>query len=108
MRMKSKVALVTGAGSGIGRAAALALAREGGAIAVVDADEARVKGVVQEVEAAGGRALGLTVDISDADAIARAARDTVTELGGLDVVIANAGVNGVWAAIDELAPEEWD
>lgn len=105
--MSGKVAVVTGAGSGIGRATALLLAREGVAVGVVDADGERVEEAVGAIEAAGGSARGAAVDVSDADAVSRAVDDLVATLGGLDIVVANAGINGVWAPIDELAPEEW-
>jgi NAD(P)-dependent dehydrogenase (short-subunit alcohol dehydrogenase family) len=107
MQMSGKVALVTGAGSGIGRATALLIAREGGSVGVLDADEERVKHVVAEITDAGGNAHGETVDIRDGDAVVAATGRVVEELGGLDVVVANAGINGVWAPIDELSTEDW-
>ena len=106
--MSSQAVLVTGAGSGIGRAAAVALAREGAAIAVVDSEERRVTEVVAELHATGARAAGRAVDISDVAAITAAVDGLAHELGGLDVVVANAGINGVWAAIDELSPDDWE
>jgi NAD(P)-dependent dehydrogenase (short-subunit alcohol dehydrogenase family) len=107
MQMSGQVALVTGAGSGIGRATALLLAREGAAVAVVDTEKERVDQVVTEIAESGGRAVGRTIDISDGDAVVAGVEALARELGGLDVVVANAGINGVWAPIDELTPDEW-
>ncbi len=103
-----RVALVTGAGSGIGKAAALRLARDGYRIVVLSRSADEVEAVVDEIEAAGGAALGVTADIAE-DGEMRAALKTVTErFGRLDVIFANAGINGVWAPIDEISPDEWD
>jgi NAD(P)-dependent dehydrogenase (short-subunit alcohol dehydrogenase family) len=83
------------------------LAREGAAVAVVDTEKERVDEVVAEIVRGGGRSAGRTIDISDGDAVVGGIDELVRELGGLDVVVANAGINGVWAPIDELTPEEW-
>lgn len=103
--MDGKVALVTGAGSGIGRATALRLAREGCKVGVVDLDDGDT---VKQIEAAGGAAVFAKCDVSDAAQVRAAVEATVGRFGRLDVVVANAGINGVWAPIDELRPEEWD
>ncbi|MGQ7791258.1 SDR family oxidoreductase [Faunimonas sp. B44] len=108
MELQGKVALVTGAGSGIGKAAAVLLAREGAAIGVLSRTEDEVRQTVAEIERAGGRALPLVADISESDAVRSATDRLAGEFGRLDIVFANAGINGVWAPIDELQPEEWD
>jgi len=108
MELAGKVALVTGAGSGIGKAAALRLAREGARIGALSRTAEEVEAVVREIEASGGEALPLIADISD-DHEMRAAVEKLTEkFGRLDIVFANAGINGVWAPIDEIKPDEWD
>jgi NAD(P)-dependent dehydrogenase (short-subunit alcohol dehydrogenase family) len=100
--------LVTGAGSGIGKAAALKLAAEGARVAVLSRTESEVRETCNEIVAAGGRSIALTADTSDESQM-RAAIDRMTEdLGGIDIVVANAGINGVWAPIDDLRPDEWD
>jgi NAD(P)-dependent dehydrogenase (short-subunit alcohol dehydrogenase family) len=107
MQLSDRVALVTGAGSGIGKAAALLLAREGARVAALSRTEAEVRETVEEIRAAGGEAVVELADISkDAD-IERAIGDAARRWGRLDIVFANAGVNGVWAPIEELAPDEW-
>jgi NAD(P)-dependent dehydrogenase (short-subunit alcohol dehydrogenase family) len=105
---KARVALVTGAGSGIGEAAALALSRDGFRIGVLGHNEKTNEKTVKKIVKAGGEALSLEADISD-EAGMKAAVDTLVETWGrIDVVVANAGINGVWAPIDDLRPEEWD
>lgn len=108
MELSGKVALVTGAGSGIGKAAALRLAREGARVAVLSHTETEVQATAEEIRTAGGEALALTADISDAAQMKAALRRLEEAFGGLDIVFANAGINGVWAPIDEIKPEEWD
>jgi len=92
MRLKDKVALITGAASGIGRETALLFAREGAAIAVVDVDEAGGKETVRRVEAAGGRAVFARADVSraaDCESMVAAAEKA---FGKLDVLFNNAGI----------------
>jgi NAD(P)-dependent dehydrogenase (short-subunit alcohol dehydrogenase family) len=108
MLLKDRVAFVTGAGSGIGKAAALLLAREGARVRALDADGEDLKKTVAEIEAAGGSALALIADVSDAAQVRGAVERVAAEWGRVDVVFANAGVNGVWAPLEELEPDEWD
>jgi NAD(P)-dependent dehydrogenase (short-subunit alcohol dehydrogenase family) len=108
MELAGKVALITGAGSGIGKAAALRLAREGARIGALGRTENELRGTVEAIRAAGGAAMSLVADISDPAAMQAAAERLGRAWGRLDVVFANAGINGVWAPIEELAPEEWD
>jgi NAD(P)-dependent dehydrogenase (short-subunit alcohol dehydrogenase family) len=106
-QLRGRVALVTGAGSGIGRATALLLAREGAKVAALARTEGRVGEAVAEIAGDGGEAMALAADVADSAAVARAVARTVERWGRLDVVVANAGANGVWAPLEELAPEEW-
>jgi NAD(P)-dependent dehydrogenase (short-subunit alcohol dehydrogenase family) len=108
MELLGKVALVTGAGSGIGKAAALLLARQGASVGVLSRTAEEIRQTATEIEAFGGRTLPLVADIADADQIAAAVGELARKFGGIDMVFANAGINGVWAPIDEIAPEEWD
>lgn len=103
-----KVALITGAGSGIGRAAALHLAAEGFAVGLLGRTESELKVVENEIAAKSGSSKTLVADIADEAAMHDAIATLVQAFGRLDVVVANAGVNGVWAPIDELKPSEWD
>ena len=108
MELHGKVALVTGAGSGIGKAAAMRFAREGASVGVLSHTEDEIRKVAEEIERAGGRAVPLVADVGDDGQMKKAVADLVQAYGGLDIVFANAGINGVWAPIDELQPEEWD
>jgi NAD(P)-dependent dehydrogenase (short-subunit alcohol dehydrogenase family) len=109
MDLQGKVALVTGAGSGIGRAAALLLARQGARVACLSRTPDEIEAVAAEIEReAQGHGLAVTADISDEAEMTKAVKQIVDRWGRLDIVLANAGVNGVWAPIDELKPEEWE
>ena len=108
MELQGKVALVTGAGSGIGAAAAERLARAGTRVAALGRTEDELQKVVDRIKGAGGDARVVLADVADAGQVRRAIEDTVAAWGRLDVVFANAGINGVWAPLEELDPEEWD
>ncbi|HEV7252175.1 MAG TPA: SDR family NAD(P)-dependent oxidoreductase [Mesorhizobium sp.] len=108
MELSGKVALVTGAGSGIGKAAALHLAREGAKVGVLSRTAEEVEAVAREIRDRGGEALPLLADISDDSETKAAVGGLVKEFGRLDILFANAGINGVWAPIDEIQPDEWD
>jgi 3-oxoacyl-[acyl-carrier protein] reductase len=88
----ARVAIVTGAARGIGAATAVRLAADGFAVAVVDLDEAATAGTVQQIEAAGGRALGVGADVSDAEQVQAAVDRVAAELGAPVVLVNNAGV----------------
>lgn len=107
MTLEGRVALVTGSSRGIGRAIALRLAADGAAIAVnyrSRKDEA--ERVVEEITAAGGRAVALRADVSDAEAAGQLVRETVEGLGGLHILVNNAGVSRDGLIYDQ-APEDW-
>lgn len=106
-KLTGKVALITGAGSGIGKAAALRLAKEGAKIGALDLDENDLKGTIQEIQNQGGESIALTADIANAKDMQNATKTLVDRFGRLDVVFANAGINGVWAPLEELTPEDW-
>jgi NAD(P)-dependent dehydrogenase (short-subunit alcohol dehydrogenase family) len=108
MDVKGRVALVTGASSGIGRAAALRLAQAGARVAVLARSEDELQEVVGEIETHGVEGLSVPADVSSSEQVQRAVRQVADRWGRLDVVFANAGTNGVWAPIEELQPEEWN
>ncbi|MDO1583530.1 SDR family oxidoreductase [Rhizobium oryzicola] len=108
MDLTSKVALVTGAGSGIGRATALKLAERGVCVGLLSHTRDEIEDVAVEIAKAGGESVVLLADVSNAEEMEQAVKDLVGAAGRIDIVVANAGINGVWAAIDDLKPEEWD
>lgn len=108
MQLAGKVALVTGTGSGIGKAAALLLAKEGAKIGAIDRSTDDSQETVDKIRQEGGEALAVTADISHPDEMQRAINEIGDRLGRIDIVFANAGINGTWAPIEDLTPDEWD
>ncbi len=101
------VALVTGAGQGIGRAVALALAEEGATVAVNGRTREKLDRVVAEIAAAGGKALAVPARVERADEAAAMAAKTIEEFGRIDFLVNNAGVSRPGAFVD-LSEEDWD
>lgn len=106
--LTGKVALVTGAGSGIGKAAALTLGKAGAIVVVMSRTAEEVEKTAAEIEAAGGKAKAITADTSDERQMKELMDQLISAYERLDIVVANAGINGVWAPIENLKPEEWD
>ena len=108
MKLKDKVALITGGSSGIGRAAAVAMVRERAKVALTARRAERCQEAVDEIEGMGGEALALPGDVADAEHVEALVAATVDRWGRLDIVVPNAGINGVFAPIEDITPEEWD
>jgi len=107
MSFENKVALITGGNSGIGEATAWHLAREGARVAVMGRDPEETQQVAQQLRAAGFQAMPLVADISKPEELDVATETLVNEWGQIDMLFANAGVNGVWAPLEELDIDEW-
>lgn len=105
--LKGKNALITGAGKGIGKAVALALAEEGVNVALIARTAADLEAVANEVEAKGVKALALTADVAEIVSITTAIEKAVAEFGQIDILINNAGV-GKFGKFLELSPEEFE
>ena len=105
MELENKVAVITGGGSGIGEATAKRFAREGARVAICGRTREKLDETVSEVDE--GEVIPIQADISDVRDMQRLYEQVEDRWGRLDVVFAHAGVNGVWAPIEELSPEEW-
>ncbi|WP_405946051.1 glucose 1-dehydrogenase [Streptomyces prunicolor] len=100
--------IVTGAGSGIGRAAALAFAAEGAKVVVADLNADGAEAVVKEIEQAGGTAVAVTGDLSEQAVVDEVAATAVERFGGVDVLVNNAGIMDRMSAVADVADAEWD
>lgn len=107
-KMENKIAIVTGAASGIGRAAALKLAGSGAKLGLVDLKEENAAAVKQEIENGGGEAIVSDTDVSNPEEVEASIKQVIDKWGRLDFVFANAGINGRVAPIEDLTPHEWD
>jgi 3-oxoacyl-[acyl-carrier protein] reductase len=107
-KLAGKVALVTGGSRGIGAAIAKRLSQEGATVAITyTSAQPKADEVVRDIKSAGGRALAIRADSSDAKAVAAAVEQTVRELGGIDILVNNAGI-AVMAPIDDYRLEDFD
>ncbi len=106
-RLEGKVALVTGGGSGIGRAIALRFAQEGATLAVLDVNEQRAQATCREIEAAQGTALALAADVRDAAAVEQAIQTVQRKFGALDILVNNAGIARK-KMFEQMSEKEWN
>ncbi len=108
MQIDGKVALITGAGAGIGAAGAELFAAHGARVCLLDIDEDELREQVEQIRANGGEAMHAAADVRGPEQVEAAVAATVEKWGGLDLVWANAGINGVRAPVEEITPDEWD
>lgn len=108
MTLKNKVAFITGAGSGIGAATARHFAKEGAKVALLSRTADEIESVRDEITKEGGEAIAITADISKARDIQNAIKETTDKWDTIDIVFANAGINGTWAPLEDLSVEDWD
>ncbi len=108
MQLAGKVALITGAGSGIAKAAAKLFASSGAKVGALGRTKEELEETVAQIQKNNGEAIPLVADISNPEQMQQVTQELVDKWGRLDIVFANAGINGVWASIEELSPEEWD
>lgn len=106
-RLENRIAIVTGAGQGIGRAIALGMAREGAGLVIADLDEANAGAVKREIERGGGKASALYTDISNEGSVRGMIDHTLNEHGHVDILVNNAGIFPT-SSVEEMAEEEWD
>ncbi len=106
--LENKVAIITGAGSGIGKSTALLFAKEGAKVVVTDINEEHGNSVVKEIEAYGGDAIFIKADTSKAEDSEMTVKKTIEKFGQLDIAVNNAGISGPTEPIGEYSIEAWD
>jgi 3-oxoacyl-[acyl-carrier protein] reductase len=107
MRLKNKVAVITGGAQGIGRAIALGMAREGAKVVVADLHSEKAGSVADEVKILGGDALGFGVNVADESSVKRLAEATFAEFGRVDILVNDAGVY-LKSSVVEMSEADWD
>jgi NAD(P)-dependent dehydrogenase (short-subunit alcohol dehydrogenase family) len=106
-RLEQRIAIVTGAGQGIGRAIALGLAREGVKVAIADVNEGSANTVKNEIEASGGRALAIRTDVSNEKSVQAMVEKSLKEFLRVDILVNNAGIFPT-SPVEEMSEEDWD
>ena len=107
-RVNNKVALITGAGLGIGKATALLLAEQGAKLAITDINDETGKSLADEINAAGGVAKFWHLDTTEEDNVSNVFFEVVNEFGSIDVLVNNAGIAGVEKPTHEISKKEWE
>jgi NAD(P)-dependent dehydrogenase (short-subunit alcohol dehydrogenase family) len=107
MMLSERVAVITGGGSGIGAATAHRFVEEGARVAICGRTQEKLDETIEEIDADDDAVMAVQADISEPMDLERLYQTVIDQWGRLDVVFAHAGVNGVWAPIEEMTPEEW-
>jgi 3-oxoacyl-[acyl-carrier protein] reductase len=107
MRLKNKVAVITGGAQGIGRAIAMGMAREGAKVVVADLQSEKARSVADEVKMLGSEALGLEVNVAEESSVQRLAEATFANFGGIDILVNDAGVY-LKSSVVDMSEADWD
>jgi len=108
MRLKGKVAIVTGSTKGIGRAVAIGYAEEGATVIVCGRSENLAKSLAEELTLKGKKAIALRLDVTSADSINQVVAQVVKQFGKIDILVNNAGISPIWKRAEETGKEAWD
>ncbi len=108
MRLKNKVAIITGGGTGIGKAIALAFSEEGISVVLASRNLSNLEGVANEIKAKGGRATAIKTDVADEKQVQEMVAQTLSEYGKVDILINNSGIVGPIATVADLNLEDWN
>ncbi|SDH88969.1 SDR family NAD(P)-dependent oxidoreductase [Alteribacillus bidgolensis] len=108
MRLQGKNAVVTGAASGIGKAAAIRMAEEGASVLLCDKNVIEGEGAAKRIQADGGTALFIETDVTDEDSVRQSLQYAFKQWGAIDILFNNAGVSGKEKKLHEISAEEWD
>ncbi len=106
MKLNGRVAIVTGAASGLGKAIAVRFAQEGAKVGIADLNKQGADAVAREIESAGGRAISVAMDVTSEDDVNNGVAATATAFGGIDVLVSNAGIQIVHP-LEEFAFADW-
>ncbi len=107
INLSNRVFVVTGGSEGIGKGIAMTLATCGAKVGIISRDEADLQAVVGSIKSAGGNAIYTAADVTDDAALKKAIDSIADHYGGIHGIVANAGINGTWAPVDELSPDDW-
>lgn len=107
-KLENKTALVTGAASGMGKAIAILFAKEGARVALADLVQADAELVAEEIRKHGGKAMGITCDVSSEDSVKHLMEATLSEFGGLDILVNNAGIMDNFTPLDRVSDGLWE
>lgn len=108
MKLQGKVAIVTGAGSGMGKAIAILYAQEGAKVIAADINQANVDAVVAEIKQNGGEATGVVANVASKEEVERMIQTAASTYGSLDILVNNAGIMDNFVPVGDLTDEQWD